>query len=312
MKTYLVTGIAGFIGSAIARRLLANGHRVVGVDNFLTGLKENVPPKAKFFKVDISKSSELKVLNKFKFDAVLHLAAQTSAEISFENPTKDLLINSLGTLNLLEYCKDHKVKRFIYASSTSVYGDVDEKPVSITRAANPKSYYGITKLAGEYYVQTFSDRMDTTSFRIFNVYGPGQNMGNLKQGMVSIYMYYFMKNKPVIVKGSKNRFRDFTYIDDIVEAWVKAIHNPKTYGKKYNLAAGRKTTVGKLLEQMALSWNDPKHSIQFVGGTPKDQFGSYADIRPVMRDLNWKPKTNLKKGLDNFVKWARKNSKRWR
>ncbi|PIR44979.1 MAG: NAD-dependent epimerase [Candidatus Vogelbacteria bacterium CG10_big_fil_rev_8_21_14_0_10_51_16] len=311
MKTYLVTGVAGFIGSAIARKLLESGHKVVGIDNFLTGLKENIPSKAKFFKADISKMGELKALNKFKFDAVLHLAAQTSAEISFENPTKDLLINSLGTLNLLEYCKDHKVKRFIYASSTSIYGDVDEKPVSITRAANPKSYYGITKLAGEHYVQTFSDRMNTTIFRIFNVYGPGQNMGNLKQGMVSIYMYYFMKNKPVIVKGSKDRFRDFTYIDDIVNAWAKAIDAPKTYGKTYNLAAGKKTTVEQLLKHVALSWGKPSYPIEYVGGTPKDQFGSYADVKPIIRDLNWKPRVGLKEGLDNFVKWAKDNSERW-
>ena len=312
MKTYLVTGLAGFIGSNIAQRLIKDGHRVVGIDNMLTGLKENIPSEAKFLKLDISKAKQLKVLDKFKFDAVLHLAAQTSAEISFGDPTKDLLINALGTLNLLEYCKDNKVKRFIYASSTSVYGDVDEKPVSINRPANPKSYYGITKLAGEHYVQSFSDRMNTTSFRIFNVYGPGQNMGNLKQGMVSIYMYYFMKDKPVIVKGSKDRFRDFTYIDDIVDAWVKAIDAPKTYGKKYNLAAGKKTTVEKLLKQMALSWGKPMHPIEYVGGTPKDQFGSYADVKPVMKDLKRKPKVGLEEGLDNFVSWARKNSKKWR
>ena len=305
MKTYLVTGVAVFIGSAISRKLLENGHKVVGIDNFSTGFHHNIPDDVEFFEVDISEANQLKTLNNFTFNAVLHLAAQTSGEISFDDPPKDLLINALGTLNLLEYCKDHKINRFLYASSMAVYGDVEDKPISISQHTNPKSYYGITKLAGEQYVQAFSDRIKTTSFRIFNVYGPGQNMQNIKQGMISIYLYYFMKNKPVLVKGSKDRFRDFIYIDDVVSAWTKAIDEPKAYGAIYNLGSGVKTTVEELLKLIAKKWGDPEHSIEYTEGTPKDMFGIQADTKPIMKDLDWKPETDIEEGLSQFIKWVK-------
>ena len=305
MKTYLVTGVAGFIGSAISRKLLENGHKVVGIDNFSTGFHHNIPDDVEFFEVDISEANQLKTLNNFTFNAVLHLAAQTSGEISFDDPPKDLLINALGTLNLLEYCKDHKINRFLYASSMAVYGDVEDKPISISQHTNPKSYYGITKLAGEQYVQAFSDRIKTTSFRIFNVYGPGQNMQNIKQGMISIYLYYFMKNQPVLVKGSKDRFRDFVYIDDVVSAWIKAIDEPKAYGVRYNLGSGVKTTVEELLTLIAQEWGGPEHLIKYVEGTPKDMFEIQANIDPIMDELDWKPETNIKKGLSQFIKWVK-------
>lgn len=305
MKTYLVTGVAGFIGSAISRKLLENGHKVVGIDNFSTGFHHNIPDDVEFFEVDISEANQLKTLNNFTFNAVLHLAAQTSGEISFDDPPKDLLINALGTLNLLEYCKDHKINRFLYASSMAVYGDVEDKPISISQHTNPKSYYGITKLAGEQYVQAFSDRIKTTSFRIFNVYGPGQNMQNIKQGMISIYLYYFMKNKPVLVKGSKDRFRDFIYIDDVVSAWTKAIDEPKAYGAIYNLGSGVKTTVEELLKLIAKKWGDPEHSIEYTERTPKDMFGIQADTKPIMKDLDWKPETDIEEGLSKFIKWVK-------
>jgi UDP-glucose 4-epimerase len=310
MKTYLITGIAGFIGSAIARRLIENGYRVVGIDNFLTGLKENVPRDAEFLELDISKAEELKALDKFKFDAVLHLAAQTSGEISFDDPPKDLMINSLGTLNLLQYCKDREdIKRFLYASSVTVCGDSEVNPIPITQPTNPKSYYGITKLAAENYVTVFSKHLDTTVLRMYNVYGPGQNMENTKQGMVSIYLYFLMKGKPITVKGSGDRFRDFIYIDDVVSAWVKAIDEPKTYGKKYNLGSGDKTTVEKLLNLLAEKWGQPNYPIEYAPGTPGDAHGSQADIEETKDDLNWKPEMSIEEGIEKTVEWVRNISK---
>jgi len=306
VKTYLITGVAGFIGSLIAQKLLKQGHKVVGVDNFLTGLKSNIPEEVEFFEIDITEENQLKVLNDFKFDAVLHLAAQTSGEISFDVPQKDLLINTLGTLNLLEYCVENKINRFLYASSMAVYGDVEKLPFKIDYHAHPKSYYGITKLAGEYYVDAYSDRINTTSFRMFNVYGPGQNMENMRQGMVSIFLSYLMQDKTITVKGSKDRFRDLIFIDDIITVWTKAIEKPKTFGKKYNLGSGKQTTVEELLKLMTKAWGNPNHRIEYIEGTPKDQFGARADIEPLKNDLDWKPEIFAEEGVKKFVNWAKK------
>ncbi|MEK7555182.1 MAG: NAD-dependent epimerase/dehydratase family protein [Patescibacteria group bacterium] len=305
MKTYLVTGVAGFIPSAIARRLIKDGHTVIGIDNFATGYKSNIPPEVKFFEIDVSEAAQLEQLNDFKIDAVFHLAAQSSGEISFYDPPKDLRSNALGTLNMLEYARKQKIGRFLYASSMAVYGDTPDTPILITENAHPKSYYGISKLAGEYYVDAFSDRMNTTSFRMFNVYGPGQDMENIRQGMASIYLYYFMKGEPITVKGSKDRSRDFIYIDDVAAAWAGAVEEPKTFGKKYNLGSGRKTTVEELLRLMAKIWGEPNHPITYAEGTPKDIFCSYADINELLRDLKWKPEVNLEKGLELFITWVK-------
>jgi UDP-glucose 4-epimerase len=305
MAIYLITGIAGFIGSSIAKALEKQGHELIGIDNLLTGKRSNIPLSATFIEGDIADQTLFESLRGKKIDAILHLAAQSSGEISFEKPQYDVLTNTLGTLNLLNFAVEEGISRFIYASTMSIYGDVDDKPIREDQAKNPKSYYGITKLAAEQYVRVFSDRLDTTSFRLFNVYGPGQNMDNLKQGMVSIYLAYFMRNEPLIVKGAKERYRDLTYIDDVVDVWTASIDNPRTYGKTYNLATGQKTTVETLLNELKSAWGSPEYPIYFTEGTPGDQFGIYADITHLQNDLEWEPKVSLAEGIQHFVAWVK-------
>jgi UDP-glucose 4-epimerase len=306
MKTYLITGVAGFIGSAIAKRVLENGDKVIGIDNFNTGIKRDILKKIDFIEGDISKKEDIAKFRQYKIDAIFHLAAQSSGEISYENPEYDVLTNSLGTLNLLNFAVEQNIKRFIYASTMSIYGDVEDKPILETDCKNPKSYYGITKLAGENYVTAFSDKLNTTSFRLFNVYGEGQNMENLKQGMVSIYLSYFMKNIPVLVKGDKKRFRDFIYIDDVVDVWIQSIDLEISFGKVYNLATGKKTTVEILLNNLAEKWGNPNYPIEYSNiRTSGDTFGIYADILKLKKDFNWSPKIDLETGIEKFIKWVK-------
>ena len=216
------------------------------------------------------------------------------------------MTNSLGTLNLLNFAVEQNIKRFIYASTMSIYGDVEDKPILETDCKNPKSYYGITKLAGENYVTAFSDKLNTTSFRLFNVYGEGQNMENLKQGMVSIYLSYFMKNIPVLVKGDKKRFRDFIYIDDVVDVWIQSIDLEISFGKVYNLATGKKTTVEVLLNTIAKKWGNQNYPIKYSNiRTSGDTFGIYADILKLKKDFNWSPKIDLETGIEKFIKWVK-------
>lgn len=309
MKKYLITGGAGFIGSHIARQLIHGGNDVWIADNLSTGSKDNIPKEAHFLKMDLSQKTSYKRLPNEQFDAILHLAAQSSGPISYYKPVYDLKANALATLLLLRWCYEKGMKRFLFASSMGVYGNPEKLPVEENDRCHPTSFYGITKLASEQYVQFYQHHgLDTTSFRMFNVYGPKQNMKNLMQGMVSIYMAYILNGMPILVKGSKDRFRDLIYVGDVVDVWIKALHNEKSFGKVYNVARGTKTYVWELIreELLAFGYDPSNYPVKYVEPTKGDQFGIYADISLVSNDLNWQPNVSLKSGLSEMVTWAKK------
>ena len=307
-KKIIVTGGAGFIGSHIARNLVQAGHDVVVVDNLVTGFEENIPTGATFLNGDVSEKTTIESLP-VDSDAVLHLAAQSSGEVSAENPDLDLKANTLSTLYLLQWCKENRIPRFVYASSMAIYGNVANNPVSEDHPCEPLSFYGISKLSSEHYIRHYaSEGLKTTCFRMFSVYGPGQNMTNMKQGMVSIFLAYLMKGEEVWVKGSPDRFRDFIYIDDVVDAWCSCLDNEQTWGKTYNLATGKKTTVRELVtKEIQQFGGDPQtYPVKFEGSTPSDQFGLYADISRIRADLGWEPRYSLDEGLKNMMAWVKK------
>lgn len=193
-----------------------------------------------------------------------------------------------------------------------VYGEVsiENNPVHEEMFLKPLSFYGVTKNAAENYCNYFiSKGMKITSFRIFNVYGPGQNLENLKQGMISIYMAYILGNKPVEIKGSLNRFRDLIYIDDVVEAWITSLNNPASYGKVYNLGTGVKTHVYELIENLLLAFGEDckKYPVKKLDPTPGDQSGIYANIEKIKADLNWEPRISLKEGLLHLTRFYANN-----
>lgn len=309
-KKILITGGAGFIGSSVAKKMIELGHRVWVVDNLSTGLKRNIPPNSKFLKLDISSEKDISKLPK-DMDVILHFAGQSSGEISYYKPLLDLRSNTLGTLLLLRYAKKNNIKRFIFSSSMSVYGDPNYLPADEGHPTNPLSFYGASKLAAEKYISIFNrEGIDTTIFRLFSVYGPFQNMENLQQGIVSIYMAFLLDEKPVIVKGAKERFRDLIYIDDVVNAYEIALDNKKSYGKIYNVGTGIKTTVEELLnaEIEAFHFDKNKYPIVFEGSTPCDTFGISANIDKIKAELGWKPKNTLQEGLKKMVDWLKKNN----
>ena len=274
MKKILITGVAGFIGSKIAEKFINEGFEVIGVDDLSSGKIENIPKGLDFLKIDLSDSNILKFLPN-KCDLVLHLAGQSSGEISFDNPVTDLKKNTLSTLNLIKYGIENKSEKFIYASSMSVYGNVPDKPIPENFNKTPLSCYGVGKLASEHYLEIFKNQLPFINFRMFNVYGPGQDMANLRQGMVSIFLSQALKENKIHVKGSLDRFRDFIYIDDVVDIWYEFALN-KTENISLNLGTGIKTSLNELITLFKNNFCDLKYYSK--GKTPGDQKGIYPDI----------------------------------
>lgn len=302
----LVTGGAGFIGSHVARRLLDAGHTVIVVDNLSSGKLENIPKGAEYLNLDLSRPDFLPELPT-DINAVCHLAAQSAGAISAEKPYYDLQANAASTLLLSRWCLENGVRRFLYASSMAVYGNVNRSPVPEETPCLPMSYYGVSKLTSEHLLRLASEGgLSVTCFRIFTAYGPGQDLGNLKQGMVSIYLAYLLKGVPVPVTGSLDRFRDLIYIDDVVDAWQKAVEKPETPNQVYNLGSGRPTTVRELLAALKRAFELPSdYPVEERPGYPSDQFGLYADISKLEGDLGCKPRTQLIYGLRTMVTWAK-------
>ena len=307
MKKILITGGAGFIGSSLISKLIKTFDIYV-IDNLSTGKLKNIERfnnKIKFFKKDCEDIFYINSLHHVNFYAILHIAGQASAEKSFEDPAKDIKSNALSTIRLLEFCVKNKCRRFIYTSSMSVYGNKNANAKE-TDVLNPKSFYGLSKLVSEKYIQMYKKKINFTIIRLFNVYGPNQNLKDLKQGMVSIYLSQFLDDShKVVVKGSLKRFRDFIYIDDVVNFFDKIIKNKRTYNKIYNLGFGRKIFIYNLLNKIA-SIGNFKKKIKKRNQTPGDQFGVYANINKIKKELNFIPKINLDEGLKKTFIWAKK------
>ncbi len=308
MGAFLVTGGAGFVGSWVAKALLEKGDKVVVIDNLSTGFKENVPKRAEFIKSDCQNPLVYKKLSGRKFDAILHIAGQSSGEISFDDPVYDLRSNTESTLHLLRFALKTGCQRFIYASSMSVYGlSAPEIPIKEDIELKPISFYAVGKIASENYLR-INQRygIQPTSLRLFNVYGPGQNLGNLRQGMVSIYLAQLMRSNKIIVKGSLDRFRDFVYIEDVAKAFLLCLDNSRTIEGIFNIGTGIKTTVRELISLM-LKIYGKNIPIEIAEGTPGDIFGIVADTNLFKKTTGFNPSFSLEDGLRRMLNWALEN-----
>jgi UDP-glucose 4-epimerase len=306
MSVYLVTGAAGFIGSAVAKRFLSNGHLVITIDNLSTGLMENIPSGCVLIRGNTFDQDIISKIKKYQFDGIFHIAGQSSGIISYEDPVYDLNSNITSTLLLLDYAKKSGCKKFLFSSSMSVYGDENECPVFENSTLKPKSFYAVGKLASEHYLRIYASQfgIKCTALRLNNVYGPGQNLGNLKQGMVSIFLAQALKSRHIHSMGSKNRYRDFVYIDDVVDAFVKAYngHEDDSFNI-YTVATNRKTTVEELVNEIKnqMPFNV---TVTYEGSTPGDQFGIYCNYDLIKEKLNWEPKVSLESGIKLMIDWA--------
>jgi UDP-glucose 4-epimerase len=304
----LVTGAAGFIGSHIARDLIERDYEVWSIDNLSTGFKENLHKDIIFIEGNCQDSSTIRKLNNTKFRVILHFAGQSSGEISFDDPIYDLETNTKSTLQLLEYAYQTDCKRFIYASSMSVYGNVEDIPIPENYSLNPLSFYGVGKLTSERYLRIYNKHknLNTTSLRLFNVYGPGQNLKNLRQGMVSIYLAQMLKSNTINIKGDLTRFRDFIYIEDIVKITRELMNITNTIDTEINIGTGKKTTVLELFNKLNTYFHNEKKYL-ILESTPGDQKGIYADNNILLNHFNNLNLTSIDEGLDKMCSWAIKN-----
>ena len=300
----LITGAAGFIGSKVAHKFIDLGYETLTIDNLSTGIKKNIPKETVFIKGNCGDEKTINKLKEYPIEGIIHIAGQSSGEVSFENPVYDLESNTISTILLLDFARRNGIKRFVLASTMSVYGDEVILPVTEESITNPKSFYACGKLASENYLKIYTNfGIESTSLRLFNVYGPGQNLDNLKQGMLSIYLAQALNKNKIIVKGSKDRFRDFVYIEDVVNAFVSLYFEPWKQYNIYNICSGKPTLVSELLEAIQLNLGK-KVNISFQDGTPGDQFGIFGSFDKINKHIDWKPKVYLNEGLKLMVDWA--------
>ena len=298
----LITGVAGFIASHIANRFLAEGYSVVGVDDLSGGKISNIPNRVDFIQGDLADPQTIQRLPT-ECRQILHLAGQSSGEISFDDPVADLTMNTITTLRLIEYGIRNSVERIVYASSMSVYGSVPDAPIKESHHPTPLSCYGIGKFASEGYLRIYQHKMPYVAMRMFNVYGPGQDLSNLRQGMVSIYLAQAINSGRIEVKGGLERFRDFIFIDDVVEAWWRAVSRNEPLNHAINIGTGIRTSVGDLLR--AICDQIPGSSFYISGSTLGDQTGIYSSTSVMKELLGFEAKTKLHQGLPSFVAAAK-------
>ena len=302
MTKVLITGVAGFIASHVARRFLAEGYSVVGVDDLSGGKRENIPDGVKFIQGDLKDPATIKCLPT-DCRQILHLAGQSSGEISFDDPVADLEMNVTSTLRLIDYGIQIRAERIIYASSMSVYGAVPDAPTSESHHPKPLSCYGVGKLSSENYLRIYQNKLPFVAMRMFNVYGPGQDLRNLRQGMVSIYLAQALISGRIEVKGSLERFRDFIYIDDVVEAWYRASTRREALNNAINIGTGIRTSVSQLLKSIHELL--PNSNSFISGSTMGDQCGIYSNTDAMRRLLGFEATIRLDRGLQLFLAAAK-------
>jgi nucleoside-diphosphate-sugar epimerase len=309
MKKYVVTGGAGFIGSALVRALLALENGAVEViDNLLTGKKSNlddVTPRIVLHETDICDYGAIAGVIAGA-DTVFHLAAIPSVPRSITDPVPSHEVNIDGTFNVLRASAEGKVRKVVYAASSSAYGDTDVLPKVETMPPNPKSPYAAQKLMGEYYCSVFSScfGLDATSLRFFNVYGPRQDPNSPYSGVLSIFMRCLLDRRPPTMHGHGEQTRDFTYVEDVVSLVIKASRAPGTAGMVYNAGNGGRYSLNQIwsILQKFEGVDIPARYGPTRAGDVRD---SQADITAAVRELGHAPRFTIEEGLRRTLDWYR-------
>jgi UDP-glucose 4-epimerase len=310
MERFLVTGGAGFIGSNICKKLVSQGCFVRVIDNLLTGKKSNladVIDKIEFIQADMGDSQVAQSAMK-DIDVVLHQGALPSVPVSIDNPaaTHQHCVNA--TFTLLLAARDASVKRFVYAASSSAYGDAPTSPKIETMPASPLSPYAVAKLTGEYYCSVFYNiyGLETISLRYFNVFGPYQDPASQYAAAIPAFVTAILKDEPPTIYGDGEQSRDFTYVDNVVDANLLAARARCTKGEVINIACGRAVTVNEIVDMINNLLGKNIKPI-YTDPRPGDVKHSLADITAAKKLIGFKPTVSFHDGLQKAIDWYRDN-----
>src|SRR6266581_399613 len=310
MGVYIVTGGGGFIGSHIVEELLRRKETVKVIDNFSTGKRANVEPfkdDAEIIEADLAEVNNLAQLLRGA-DYVIHQAAIPSVPKSIIDPIKSHQANVNGTLRLLVACREAGVKRVVYASSSSLYGDSPTLPKHEGMPPNPLSPYGAQKLFAEMYCQVFTRAygLETVALRYFNVFGPRQDATSQYSGVLALFIPAVLQDRRPTIYGDGLQSRDFTFVKNVVEANLLACKAPAVAGEVFNVACGDRITVISMLQQ--INKITGKDIAPIYGDLRKgDIKHSQADITRAKEHLGYQPKISFEEGLRNTIEWYRKN-----
>lgn len=294
---YLITGAAGFLGSALANRLAAEGHVVLGVDDLSAGDERNLSSDVQFVRGDVNDRPMLWSLL-HDVDCVYHLAAKVSVPESVLYPREYNNVNVGGTVTLMEAMRDVGVRRVVFVSSGTVYGNQPVQPVPETAIPNPRAPYAVSKLAAEYYVKSIGALwgIETVCLRVFNAYGPGQRIPPVHTPVIPSFLRQAWENGTIVIHGDGNQTRDYVYVDDVVNAMQAASTAPEINTLTINVGSGTETSVKELARM----------SVEVTGGHPEVVYNPRnegglsrlcADLTLARDTLGYEPKTQLMDGL---------------
>ncbi|MCX6759114.1 MAG: GDP-mannose 4,6-dehydratase [Candidatus Nealsonbacteria bacterium] len=298
----LVSGGAGFIGSNLVDKLIKDGHQVVVIDNLFTGKKENLNPKAKFYKIDIQSPKISQIFKKEKPEIVFHFAAQVDVRKSVENPIESAKVNILGSLNILENCKKFKIKKIIFSSTGgAIYGEAKIIPTPEDYPANPLSPYGIEKLTIEKYLDYYWKifKIPYISLRLANVYGPRQNSKG-EAGVIAIFCDKMLCGKQPIIYGLGCQTRDFVFVDDVAEANILTMKSKRV--GIFNIGTGKETDIDTIFEKIKKLIGVKCKKIH-ASAQLGEQKRSCLDYTKAKKELGWQPKYSLENGLRETINY---------
>jgi UDP-glucose 4-epimerase len=306
MKKVLITGGFGFVGSRLVRHFRAKGLEVLVMEHASAVAPPDIAD-VQVLRGDITSEESLAAIPAKGIDAVLHLAAQSSGPRSFSIPVIDVKLNVLGTVNVINWCAANSVDRLLFASSFVVYGDhPGREALDEATPCMPKSVYAGSKLAAEHLLISLAQPKGIrwNSLRMFNVYGPGQDITKPDQGVVGIFMNMLRHQDTVQMKGRVDRFRDLISIDDVVQGWDRCLYG-SAHNRAFNLGTGQKTTYEQLIHSLATVMRKADRvRIEELPGTPGDMQGCIADISRIRSELGYAPAMSLTDGLRQMWGWV--------
>ena len=302
----LVTGGAGFIGSHLCDALLARGDRVTALDDLSTGRREHLAGEVELVEADVADTDAVtRTFARGSFDAVLHVAGQASIANSYANPKRDLRTNVSGTLTVLDAAIVSGVPQFVFASSMTAYGEPRTVPTPESEPCIPVSYYGVTKYAAERYVHVAGARNDVElsvrSLRMFNVYGERQSLTNPYQGVLAIFIGNVLRGEPITIHSDGKQTRDFVYVGDVVDAWLRVLDEPATRNGVYNVGSGRATTIEELAHAVVRAFGHDHWQIERAPQQRGDLRRSCADVHALETAVGWRAAMPLEEGMRRTI-----------